>query len=73
MKNNKVLNFIDYKLELDCYRGIYRDIDFMKFILKVIIFKGMKMSIGVGKCYVILIFLFLCSFLIDVLDRINWV
>lgn len=73
MKNNKVLDFIDYKLELDSYWGIYIDIDFMKFILKVNIFKGVKMSIGVGKFYVILIFIFLCSFLIDVLDRINWV
>lgn len=71
LKNNKASNFTDYKSELDCYRGIHRDIDFTKPILKATTLKGMKMSIGVGKCYATLTFSPLCSPSTDASDRTN--
>lgn len=61
--SNNVLDFIDYKLELDSYRGIniniYVFINFIKFILKVNIVRGKNMSIEVEKIKVLLILILL--------------
>lgn len=59
--SNNVVDFIDYKLELNSYKGINICvfIDFIKFILKVKIVRGENMSIEVEKIKVLLILILL--------------